>query len=66
MTSLLQTIRRAPPTISVGMFTADLLNLGSEIATLESSGARLVHFDGRAPAENARAMLEAVAAARAG
>ena len=45
MTSLLQTLRHAAPTISVGMLTADLLNLGSEIATLESSGAKLVHFD---------------------
>ena len=45
VTGLLQTIRRAAPTISVGMLTADLLNLGSEIAILESSGVELVHFD---------------------
>lgn len=42
---LLDAIRNAAPTISVGMLTADLLNLGSEIELLESSGVRLVHFD---------------------
>ena len=42
---LLRSLREAAPTISVGMMTADLLNLGSEIALLETSGAQLVHFD---------------------
>jgi ribulose-phosphate 3-epimerase len=42
---LLRSLRQAVPTISVGMMTADLLNLGSEIALLETSGAQLVHFD---------------------
>lgn len=42
---LLRSLREAVPTISVGMMTADLLNLGSEIALLETSGAQLVHFD---------------------
>lgn len=45
MTALLQTIRQSTPTISVGMLTADLLDLGAEIATLEASGVGLVHFD---------------------
>jgi ribulose-phosphate 3-epimerase len=42
---LLSSLRQASPTISVGMMTADLLNLGSEMALLETSGAQLVHFD---------------------
>ncbi len=42
---LLSSLREAVPTISVGMMTADLLKLGSEIALLETSGAQLVHFD---------------------
>ena len=45
MTPLFQEIRAAAPTISVGMLTADLLNLGSEIALLEAAGVKLVHFD---------------------
>ena len=35
----------AAPTISVGMLTADLLNLGADMRRLESTGVRLVHFD---------------------
>ncbi len=42
---LLRSLREAAPTISVGMMTADLLKLGSEIALLETSGVQLVHFD---------------------
>ena len=36
MTPLFKAIREAAPTISVGMLTADLLNLGAEIALLEA------------------------------
>ena len=42
---ILSSLREAAPTLSVGMMTADLLKLGSEIALLETSGAQLVHFD---------------------
>jgi len=42
---LLRSLREAAPTISVGVLTADLLNLGSETALLEKSGVQLVHFD---------------------
>jgi ribulose-phosphate 3-epimerase len=42
---LLRSLREAAPTLSVGMMTADLLKLGSEIALLETSGVKLVHFD---------------------
>lgn len=38
-------LRRTAPTLSVGMVTADLLALGSEIALLEESGVGVVHFD---------------------
>jgi ribulose-phosphate 3-epimerase len=44
-TPLFRTIREAAPTISVGMLTADLSNLGAEMALLETTGVRLVHFD---------------------
>jgi ribulose-phosphate 3-epimerase len=44
-TAVLEAIRAAAPTISVGMLTADLLQLGSEITRLERSGVSLVHFD---------------------
>ncbi|MEM7200727.1 MAG: ribulose-phosphate 3-epimerase [Planctomycetota bacterium] len=38
-------LRRAAPTLSVGMVTADLLRLGSEIQLLEDAGVHAVHFD---------------------
>lgn len=38
-------LKTAAPTISVGILTADLLNLGSEVSLLEEAGVRLVHFD---------------------
>ncbi len=63
MSPLFKAIREAAPTISVGMPTADLLNLGVDPADYVSAGAV---FEGKAPAENARAMLASVAAARPG
>ncbi len=42
---LFETIRDAAPSISVGLLTADLLDLGAQLRLLESSGVRLVHFD---------------------
>ena len=41
----LERLRAAAPTLSVGMVTADLLKLGSEIELLEDSGVAVVHFD---------------------
>ena len=64
MTSLLQTIRRAAPTISVGITRANLAEITRLGPDLIVTGSAV--FAGRAPAENARAMLEAVAAARPG
>ncbi len=63
MSPLFKAIREAAPTLSVGMPTADLLNLVAELADYVSAGAL---FEGTAPAENARAMLASVAAARPG
>ena len=45
MNSAIAQLKAACPTISVGILTADLLNLGSEISLLEEAGVRLVHFD---------------------
>jgi len=42
---VLERLRRVAPTISVGMLTADLLDLGSEIGLLEKSGVEILHFD---------------------
>jgi len=38
-------LREAAPTVSVGVVTANLLSLGSEIALLERTGAKLAHID---------------------
>jgi ribulose-phosphate 3-epimerase len=44
-TSTLDRLRAAAPTLSVGILTADLLNLGVELKILEQAGVKLVHFD---------------------
>ena len=41
----LEKLKAACPTISVGILTADLLNLGAEVSILEEAGVKLVHFD---------------------
>jgi len=41
----LQSLKRRRPTLSVGIITADLLSLGSELALLERTGVKLVHID---------------------
>lgn len=38
-------LHRVGPTISVGMLTADLANLGRDMALLEGTGVPIVHFD---------------------
>lgn len=38
-------LREASPTISVGVLTANLAALGSELACLEGTGVQLLHFD---------------------
>ena len=43
--SLLSELRETAPLLSVGILTADLLSLGSELGLLHEAGVRLVHFD---------------------
>jgi ribulose-phosphate 3-epimerase len=38
-------LSRESPTLSVGILTADLLSLGSELARLDSTGVRVIHID---------------------
>lgn len=42
---LFDQLRRSAPLVTVGMLTADLMSLGSEMAILETAGVSLVHFD---------------------
>jgi ribulose-phosphate 3-epimerase len=41
----LELLRAAAPTVSIGVVTANLLALGSEISLLERTGAKLAHVD---------------------
>jgi ribulose-phosphate 3-epimerase len=43
--SLPSELRQAVPLLSVGILTADLMSLGSELTLLQETGVRLVHFD---------------------
>ncbi len=43
--SFVAEMRQAAPLLSVGILTADLMSLGSELALLQEAGVRLVHFD---------------------
>jgi ribulose-phosphate 3-epimerase len=43
--SLVDELREAAPLLSVGILTANLMSLGSELALLQEAGVRLVHFD---------------------
>ena len=46
--ALMNRVREFCPTISVGMLTADLLSLGSELALIETAGVKLlVEFNTR-------------------
>ena len=42
---ILKLLRDSSPTISVGIITANLLSLGTELRVLEDSGVKLVHID---------------------
>ncbi len=42
---LLEQIRQASPLISVGILTADLMSLGSELKLMETAGVKLLHVD---------------------
>lgn len=43
--SLTAQLRRASPQITVGVLTADLMSLGSQLALMEKAGVKLLHFD---------------------
>jgi ribulose-phosphate 3-epimerase len=43
--SFVAELRQAAPLLSVGILTADLMSLGSELALLQEAGVRFVHFD---------------------
>jgi ribulose-phosphate 3-epimerase len=42
---LLEQIRKAAPLISVGILTADLMSLGSELKLIETAGVKMLHVD---------------------
>jgi ribulose-phosphate 3-epimerase len=42
---LLEQIHKAAPLISVGILTADLMSLGSELKLMETAGVKLLHVD---------------------
>jgi ribulose-phosphate 3-epimerase len=42
---LLESVKAISPTVSCGIISADLLNLGSQISILESAGIRMLHID---------------------
>ncbi len=43
--SFVAELRQAAPLLSVGILTADLMSLGSELALIQAAGVRFVHFD---------------------
>jgi ribulose-phosphate 3-epimerase len=43
--TILERLRGGSPVLSVGLLTADWMNLGSEVSILERTGVPLVHFD---------------------
>src|SRR5665648_307597 len=42
---LFETLKESTPTISVGMLTADLMALGSQVRLLEQTEVTMLHFD---------------------
>jgi len=42
---LIEELKKESPLISVGILTADMMNLGSEIELLEKTGVKLLHID---------------------
>ena len=38
-------LRRAAPLVTVGLLTADMMSLGSELELIEKAGVKLLHFD---------------------
>ncbi len=44
-TEALRRLRELCPTVSVGVLTADLMNLGQELSIIENEGVKLLHID---------------------
>jgi ribulose-phosphate 3-epimerase len=44
-TPLVEQLRAAAPTLSVGVLTADLMDLGGQLRQVQDVGARMLHFD---------------------
>ncbi len=42
---ILQEVKQIAPTISVGILTADMMNLRSQLKLIEEAGVKLLHFD---------------------
>ena len=45
MTTALEALKSITPTISAGIISADLMNLGAQISSLEQAGIRMLHID---------------------
>ncbi|MDO8585891.1 MAG: ribulose-phosphate 3-epimerase [Armatimonadota bacterium] len=45
MPSAFETLKKLAPTVSVGVLTADLMSLGSELALLDQTDVSILHFD---------------------
>lgn len=43
--ALLDELRATVPTLSIGVLTADLMNLDAELGRIENAGVRVLHFD---------------------
>jgi pentose-5-phosphate-3-epimerase len=67
--SFLDELREAAPLLSVGILTADLMSLGSELGLIQEAGVRMgtdiivtgsAVFDGKTPGEDAAFMMDAI------
>jgi ribulose-phosphate 3-epimerase len=45
LTRAFEALKNVTPTISAGIISADLLNLGADIAALENAGVKMLHID---------------------
>lgn len=45
MTAAVEALKSITPTISAGIISADLLNLGAQISALEQAGVKMLHID---------------------
>ncbi len=45
MPSVVEQIRSESPLLTVGILSADMMNLGRDVATMEEAGVKMLHFD---------------------